>query len=203
MDIGLHYDITRERVRQLILKEIAARSRVYEDKYLDLFNRYDFSFEDFELAFGETKESYYYLKIVQAKGQRKPIAEIVDDDTVPELLRHRAERAIFRDYVTIDGTRVKKDSHALTRFVLKRYCKDLITMDEFAARYLETLASLGLANDPKLQIKLRTYENKLAASEDVLWNRNHSFRYYPISQFDYTPMLEDMSRPLLVSCPCA
>lgn len=192
MDIGLQYDITRERVRQLILKEIAARSRVYEDKYLDLFNRYDFSFEDFELAFGETKESYYYLKIVQAKGQRKPIAEIVDDDTVPEQLRHRAERAIFRDYVTIDGTRVKKDSHALTRFVLKRYCKDLTTMDEFAARYLETLASLDLVDDPKLQIELRTYENKLAASEDVLWNRNHSFRYYPISQFDYTPMLEDM-----------
>lgn len=193
-EIGQRYGVTRERVRQLIKKALSSRPKLHEDRYIDLFERYEFSYEDFRLAFDAPQESFHYLEIVRAtKGERKPIRDILTDESIPENYRRKAERAIYRQYVTIDGVRIKKQSPELVRYVVQTYCRELTTMDEFAQYYQLLLETIGASNDPSLMIETRYYENRFMAGDYTLWNRNHRFRYYPISHYDFSHLLETLA----------
>ena len=63
-------------------------------------------------------------------------------------------------------------------------------MEEFLQQYQEMLDSLGLGEDPSLVIEARTYENKFNTSSHLLWIQGRRFRYYPISEQDFAPLLE-------------
>ena len=65
-------------------------------------------------------------------------------------------------------------------------------MDEFLHLYGQVLESVGLENDPSLAIEVRTYENRFSASNDILWNQRHRFRYYPIGEREYDTLLETL-----------
>lgn len=193
-EIGQRCELTRERVRQIIKRALSRRPRLWEDRYLDLFDRYEFSYEEFQLAFDEPRETYNYLDMVRTtKGERKPIRDILSDESIPENDRRKAERAIYRQYVTIDGVRIKKQSPELVRYVVQTYCRELTTMDEFAQWYQLLLETIGASGDPALAIELRYYENRFMAGDYTLWNRNHRFRYYPISQYDCGHLLEALA----------
>lgn len=182
--------ITRERVRQLVQKALAGRPRLYEDQYQYLFNHYDFSLDEFCLAFDEPEKTYYYLEMVRPKGERKPIRELLADEAVPVPLRRRAERAVYKQYVTIGGVRVLKRRPELTDYLVRTRCRETTSMEEFLQQYQEMLDSLGLGEDPSLVIEARTYENKFNTSSHLLWIQGRRFRYYPISEQDFAPLLE-------------
>lgn len=193
-EIGQRYGVTRERVRQITQKALSRRPRLWEDRYLDLFERYEFSWEEFRLAFDEPQETFHYLDMLRStKGVRKPIRDILADESIPESFRRKSERAIYRQYVTLDGVRVKKQRTELVRCVVQTYCTELTTMEEFLQWYQLLLESIGAADDPSLAVETRTYENRLSASENVLWNHGHRFRYYPISQIDTGHLLENLA----------
>lgn len=182
--------ITRERVRQLVQKALAGRPRLYEDQYQYLFNHYDFSLDEFCMAFDEPEKTYYYLEMVRPKGERKPIRELLADEAVPVPLRRRAERAVYKQYVTIGGVRVLKRRPELTDYLVRTRCRETTSMEEFLQQYQEMLDSLGLGEDPSLVIEARTYENKFNTSSHLLWIQGRRFRYYPISEQDFAPLLE-------------
>ncbi len=186
--------ITRERVRQLVQKALAGRPRLYEDQYQYqyqyLFDHYDFSLDEFCLAFDEPEKTYYYLEMVRPKGERKPIRELLADEAVPVPLRRRAERAVYKQYVTIGGVRVLKRRPELTDYLVRTRCRETTSMEEFLQQYQEMLDSLGLGEDPSLVIEARTYENKFNTSSHLLWIQGRRFRYYPISEQDFAPLLE-------------
>lgn len=193
-EIGQRCGVTRERVRQIIKKVMANRPRLWEDRYADLFDRYEFSYEEFRLAFDEPQETYHYLDIIRTtKGERRPIRDILSDESIPESFRRKAERAIYRQYVTIDGVRIKKQRPELVRYVVQTYCRELTTMEEFLQWYQLLLETIGASKDPALALEARTYENKLSISNDVLWSHGHRFRYYPISQYDCGQLLEALA----------
>lgn len=182
--------ITRERVRQLVQKALAGRPWLYEDQYQYLFNHYDFSLDEFCMAFDEPEKTYYYLEMVRPKGERKPIRELLADEAVPVPLRRRAERAVYKQYVTIGGVRVLKRRPELTDYLVRTRCRETTSMEEFLQQYQEMLDSLGLGEDPSLVIEARTYENKFNTSSHLLWIQGRRFRYYPISEQDFAPLLE-------------
>ena len=66
-------------------------------------------------------------------------------------------------------------------------------MEEFLQWYQLLLETIGASEDPSLALEVRTYENKLSISNDVLWNHGHRFRYYPISQYDCSHLLETLA----------
>lgn len=196
-EIGRRLDVTRERVRQLMQKALAGRPRLYEDQYQYLFNHYDVSFEDFQLAFDEPEETYCYLEMVRPKGERKPIQELLADESIPVLLRRKAERAVYRQYVTIDGVRVLKDRQELVRYAVRTLCRDSTGIDEFFPRYQQLLESLGLEQEGALGIDSPSYiENRLQLCNYVLWSQWRRFRYYPIEGQDFSALLEalDLNR---------
>lgn len=191
-EAGRRFGVTRERVRQLTQKALDRRPRLYEDRYQYLFNHYEFSREEFRMAFDEPEEAYCYLEMVRPKGERRPIRELLADENISVPLRRKAERAVYRQYVTIDGVRVLKRRSELADYLVRTRCRESTGMEEFLQRYQDMLNALGLGEDPSLVIESRTYENKFGASSHLLWSQWKRFRYYPIDGQDFTALLETL-----------
>lgn len=191
-EIGTENGLTRERVRQLIEKQLLRRPKLREDRYGLLFERYGFSKEDFALAFDEPVETFMYLEIVcKTSANRKRILDesLLSDDEIEPALRKAAERAVYKNCVTIEGFRIPRNRPALADFVVKRYCRELTKYNDFVASYNSLLAELGMGENPSLVIEGRGYENILGKSMNVLWSQWRSFRYYNILGQDYEELL--------------
>ena len=100
-EIGDQYDITRERVRQLMNKALKKKPYLREDKYAYIYNHYDFSLEDFILAFDEPTETYYYLEMIcqTNRAKKTTLDDIFIDTMVAPEYRKKAEQAIYKQYV--------------------------------------------------------------------------------------------------------
>lgn len=191
-EIGDQYGITRERVRQLSQKGLKKKPYLREDKYAYIYNNYDFSEEDIFLAFDESKETYNYLEIIStnSRNKRKPIEELLTDAVISPEMRRKAERAIYKKYVTVDGVRVKKSRPDLVKHFVKTLCKSLTKYDDFFEMYHAKIDALGLSDDPSLLLDSRTYINILNGCDYVLWNQWRSFRYYNIPEHDFEDLLK-------------
>ena len=193
-EIGTHFGITRERARQITKAVLSTRPKLREDKYLDMFGKYEFSLEDFTMAFDEPPESYRYLELLRKRGEpRQKIHEMIDDETIPLKYRLKVERAVFKNYVLVDGVRVQRSSAALARHTVMHHCIELTSMEQFMEKYRMVLAQCGLENDPAFDIEARTYENKLNSCDYALWNQWRSFRRYIMADYDFTLLLDTLS----------
>lgn len=194
-EIGEQYGVTRERVRQLMQKGLRKKPYLREDKYAYLYDHYDFSFEDFALAFDEPQETYYYLEMISqiTRAKRKPLDEILTDTAIAPEYRKKAERAIYKQYISTDGVRVKMTRPTLVKHFVKTYCRELTEYDVFFQEYQKWLNALELGDDPSFVIESRTYENKLNQCDYVLWNLGRSFRYYNIPEHDYDELLSTLN----------
>ncbi len=186
-EIGNKFGITRERIRQLVANALKNRPRFYEDKYKYIFENYEFSKEDFFLAFDEPAEVYYCLDTITNRGKTS-ILKVLFDENVSVKMKRRAEKAIYKSYLTIDGVRVLKQRRDLVRFAVKKFANDKISYDDFEKKYGEFLDELGLAEDESFFLNGRTYETHLASCDYVLWNQWRSFRYYNINDRDYADL---------------
>ena len=193
-EIGQKYHATRERARQILQKAVGERPKLYEDKYSYIFEHYDFSREDFAIAFAESPEVYNYLDLVSRVGrdEKKEIAQLLDDDRVSLKLKRKSERAIYKDYVTFNGVRILKKRSELVRFAARLFAQQKITYGDFLSKYRAWLFELGMAEE-RFFIHERTYENRIGGSDYVLWNQWRSFRYYNINDRDYTELLETIN----------
>lgn len=194
-DIGDRYGITRERVRQITNRVLKKKPYLREDKYAYVFNNYKFSIEDFVLAFDESVETYYYLDMICTKnrGKRKDLDDILTDISVSYKLRKNAEKAIYKQYVLVDGVHVKISRPNLIKHFIKTYCKNLTEYDDFFQKYNEWLEMLDLSQNFALSIDSRTYVNMLNRSNYVLWNHGRSFRYYNISEYNFEELLATLN----------
>ena len=194
-EIGEQCGITRERVRQLTQKALKKKPRLREDKYIYIYDHYDISLEDFILAFDEPSETYHYLEMVcqTNRSKRKPLEKILTDTLITPEYRKKVERAIYKQYVSADGVRIKMTRPALVKHFVKTYCKNLTDYDVFYQQYHEWLNILGIGNISSLSIESRSYENKLNQCDYALWNQWRSFRYYNISEYDFREMLSTLN----------
>ena len=160
-EVGDALGITRERARQIEIKNTKKLPRVAEDRYGELFAAYDFDRESFCLAFDEPSGTYHYLeKVVTRKEKRKSLAELLTDETVSVEVRRQAERAVYKDYVTLDGVRVRKKRPELVERFAKQFCRDSIPYSEFVEAYNQWLSDLGISDDRLLLNDERAYENE-------------------------------------------
>lgn len=205
-EVGEKYGITRERVRQIISKQqklIHKQGlRFREDKYTDIFKRYLISLEDFSLAFDEPESTYYYLEMFfsSSAAEKKPLEALLEDQAVSVAMRKQAERAIYKQYVTIDGVRVKKQRGDLVYYTIRTKCNNLIEFDKFVELYQDLIAELGLQNESEYIIEGRYYENRLNTANYVLWNLGRSFRYYEIENREFDLLLDGLNLVQYENC---
>ena len=186
-------EVTRERVRQIILKCMRGkRKRIEEDKYREIYKTYSFSKEDFMLAFDLNESVYIYLTLVCDKVGKLPIEQFLDDTDYPIELRKGAERAVYKNYFNIGGLRVYKRRTELADYVCHAYFQNEATFSAFVKTYNNVLRNLGIADDSRFILNERTYQNRFADAENVLWKYQSRFRYYDMKGRDFTALLEGL-----------
>lgn len=193
-ETGDYYGITRERARQLMQKGLKSKPYLREDQYAYLYENYDFSLEDFILAYDEPYETYNYLEMISTipRAKRKPLDEILADTAIAPEYRKKAEKAIYKQYVSTDGVRVKMTRPSLVKHYIKTNCKCLTKFDDFVSQYNLWIDSLGLGDDSSQISEARTYENALNQADYVLWNQWRSLRYYNIPEHDFEELLSTL-----------
>ena len=198
-EIGAEHDLTRERVRQIILKnfrmmqKICGSPKFCEDKYFEFFNKYQVHEKDFSRAFNEPTSTFCYLELIDDKrfDEKLPLEAVLTDDIIPRDFRKKAENIIYKNYINDNGIRVKTDRPSLVRHFVKQYCRELTEYDEFQASYHKWLEQFETAYIENCELNSRTYMNYLANdAEYALWNYGKKIRYYNIPERDYNELLE-------------
>lgn len=191
--------VTRERIRQILEKNYRIIRnkgiRVQEDRYLPLLRKYIISREEFCFAFDEPISTYIFLDSVYrcSKEHRNPLKDALTDETISISLRRGAEKAVYKDYLTIDGIRVPHSRPDVVRFIVSHYCREQIVFDDFADLYHAKLAECGAGEDDSLKLESRSYETRFNQSIDyVLWSQWRHFRYYPMEEREFDELLDTL-----------
>ena len=196
-EIGEMQGVTRERVRQIILRCIRNKNAkgvvVEEDRCQKIYETYAFSKDDFMMAFDVDEYVYNYLTIVCEKAGERPALQFLGDEDYPGYVRKAAERAVYKNYFNIGGVRVYKKRTDLADYVSQAYFKDEGTYDEFVRVYYSVVQSLGLSGDSSYVLNERSYQNRLADSRNILWKYQGRFRYYDMAMRDFSALLEGMN----------
>ncbi|OME46841.1 hypothetical protein BSK59_28775 [Paenibacillus odorifer] len=188
-ELGQKYGVTRERVRQIVKKHMNNRPHLREDHHADVFKKYSFSKADFSIAFDEPLITFNYLVLAYEPGTLA-LDMLVDDDSFPIEYRRGAEKAAYKNYLSIGNDRVRRNRSDLVDYVIRNYCKEEISFDEFSELYSMFLKDYDIESDERLILSDRTYENKLADSEQVLWKYGRRIRYYNIEAYDFNELLQ-------------
>ncbi|MBQ7930181.1 MAG: hypothetical protein IJ334_04100, partial [Clostridia bacterium] len=197
-EIGTEYDITRERVRQIIQKEFrfihkcCDTPKFREDQYLPMFRKYQFFEKDFSDAYDEPISTYCYLDIIDdiKLDEKCPLEEILTDDSISPEFRRRAEKIIYKDYITDNGVRVKANRQHLVKHFVRQYCKELTDYDAFYDAYHHWLEQFKIKDIDKCVLNAKSSINFLSGADFVLWNWSGKFRYYYIPERDYGELLD-------------
>lgn len=187
-DIGNELNLQRERIRQIMNKALEQHPILYEDRYAEVFQKYDFSRDDFRLAFQENETVYEYLKLEYKSGELQP-EELIDDESFPTAFRRAGERIAYKNCVQIGSTIIPCKRDALCDYALRQYASDEISYSGFVEKYNALLSDLGISDISKLTLGSRGYVNKLAASINVLWKHGRCLRYRPAAPYDYADFL--------------
>lgn len=186
---------TRERIRQIEVKSIdlIKNISVREDKYCYLYENYDISEEDFNIAFKEQKEAYNYLKIKFKSRGNTSLDEALNDENISLKMKTNIEKAIYKRYIVLKGERVLKNRTSIIKYLCKIHSSDSdLEFDELKRFYFSIIKDLGEEDNPKFNNFDRGAENALASSDYILWKYGRKFRYYDIKKNDYTEFLKQL-----------
>lgn len=201
-EVGEIKEVTRERIRQIEAKAIRKLNnqsvKFEEDMYSDVLNRYVISREDFKIAFNDVV-AYQYLALrygnVSEKENllKKPLEDILYDESIPMFFKRACEKAIYKNYVKIGNEYIKCTRSSISNYVLKSFAFNDLSFDEYCSIYFSILKDIDKLDDPKLSIMERGYEHRLANSYTVLWKYGKKLRYYNIESYDFTELLSTLN----------
>lgn len=194
-DLGNCFGVTRERVRQIEVKTLVKIKNIFvrEDKYCYLYENYDISEEDFNIAFKEDKEAYNYLKMKFKNKGNISLEEAINDEKISLKMKTSIEKAIYKRYFILNGERVLKNRASIIKYLCKTYSNDNdLEFEELKRLYFLTIKELNEENNPKFNTFDRGSENNLASSDYILWKYGRKLRYYDIKKNDYTEFLKQL-----------
>ena len=205
-EIGEDYDLSRERVRQIInktYKEVQSNyfaetglKRFDEEYYTYLYETYFFDKKDGSKWLNIPSATWKYLELVDVKQGGKSLNEAVEDPNIDAGLRLKIKNYINRNKVFIDGRWVEKKRYYLEEAAVRVLCKDNTSFDDFCDGYNNLLHEHGVEFDENIYITdavKRTRKNHLPNTNFLLWKQNEMIRYYDIDSRDYTELLEELN----------
>lgn len=197
--IGIEIGITRERVRQIeskaIVKIIKSQIIFKEDIYVDIFKEYEITYKEFVIAF-KNVQTYYYLAVrysITKEGEnknKKLLSEALYDARIPEKMKRAIEKAVYKNYIKLGSEYIPCTRPDITNYVLKTFATNDIKFDNFKELYITIIEDIGKKYDEKLSLMDRGYENRLAASDTVLWKLGKKLRYYNMQSYDFENLFD-------------
>ena len=191
-ELGQKYNVTRERVRQIVNTQLRRKPHIMEDRYIEVFKKYYFEKQDFMTAFDETEITYNYLNMVYSRGSNT-IEALMEDTDFPLRFRRDAEKVVYKNYITVDGERIRLTRSDIAYYVIKTFFKSEGSFDDFLYTYMTFTKENNLDNDVKFMIDAGTYQNKLPDEDYVLWKQNKRIRYYAIAGYDFEELHQTLA----------
>lgn len=90
-EIGQEYGVSVDRVSQLLKRELKRKPLLKEDRYLEIYQTYNLSCEDFCYIFKETEGVYNYLKMFRKRRGKLDISKLAAHEKLPVSIRRRVE----------------------------------------------------------------------------------------------------------------
>ena len=205
--IASEYDMTRERVRQITNKCMSNIKGWFradtgmewfdEDYYRYFYETYAVKKKDAGEWLGISRDIFSYLELTGAEKGKKDLEEAVDDYHHLGLgFRLKIKNYLNRNKLYLDGKWIDKNRADLEEYVVRKYCRENISYEEFINIYNNFLKEEGIPYDKDIYYTdsvWRTRENKLSGSRYLLWKQNRQIRYYDIDARDYTELLDTLN----------
>ena len=173
--IGNEYNVTRERIRQIISKEMKKIHHVEEEeKYSEYIENYDFKEDLFCKLFNQEKIVYYYLREKYKKGETKP-SELLDDNTLTseqiEILRKEYNVIRYND------ENIVADTIPIIMAYLKKEDKR-VEYEDVMSNYNQIINDFNLSLEPLKESDFRNIDTRLTRTNFILDTIGKSYRYY-------------------------
>lgn len=175
--IGDMYGLTRERVRQILVKTAKRLPLMYEDYFCEPYKYFKFSKEQFCNAFpscGETGYEYLYIKY--KKGDKYITPESVGSYT--GCFSERMKTFLSEEFIRRDKQTVSK-TEMVYRVLLSNSDRSM-SMDEFEKEYYDYIERKNYPRE-RLVINQRTVINHLRNAKHIVFNKNNCVRYCEVN----------------------
>ena len=205
--IGIGMGITRERVRQLEKRNndalrkryVATTGMMYfdEDYYSHLISTYGLDRKDAEKWLGIPSYVWDYLELSGIKRGNVDLNEALKDiDGLGAGMRLKIKNYLNRNRLFVDGMWVEKKRSDLEPVVVRKFCRESVSFDDFCEIYNNFLKQEEIPYDDKIyiteEIKLSRL-NRLSESRYLLWKYPRQLRYYDIEGRDFTELLDTLN----------
>ena len=205
--IAQEYGLTRERVRQIIRRDVRKIQDWYrmntgkvwfdEDYFRYFYETYSFEKKDAAEWFGMTPAICSYLDMMDVKrGSKELQAALEDQQGLDAGLRLKVKNYLNRNKLYVDGRWVEKRRADLEEVVARKFCREAVSFEEFIQLYNEFLEREEVAYDEELYYTdsvLRTRKSRLADARFLLWKQNEQLRYYDMEGRDFTELLDTLN----------
>lgn len=172
-DIGDHFELTRERVRQITIKFIRKFPLVFEDYYREPYEYFRFRKSQFMQAFPEIQEEgYEYLSM------RYPHGKI--EFTHASLEEYRGTwKEHLSDFLHTQEERDDKNTVSKTKMVMRVLMSNAdqpLSIEEFEKEYYRYVERKGYPLE-RLRINIRSVGNHLRKAKNIVFNRDNKVRF--------------------------
>ena len=174
--ISGEFDLTRERVRQLVNKNARIVSAFHlkrtgkrcfdEDYYRYFYENYAIEKKDAIEWLGIPEPVFRYFDMIGAAGGSKDLNRAMEDHTGLDAgLRMKINNYLNRDKVYVDGVWIRKSRAELERVAVRKLCGEQLSFKEFAKRYNAFLMEQDI-DDEDLLITDAVYRTRLNRMAD-------------------------------------
>ncbi len=201
--------LTRERVRQVVSKGFKQVDTYYrrcgtgifdEDYYRYLYENYSFDDTAATQWFGISEVTLNYFDMRGVKQGTKDIGLALEDQQGLDLgLRLKIKNYLNRNKIFVDGMWIEKKRADIEYVVVKKFCTENTSFNDFARIYNDFLEQEEVEYDEAVyytESVIRTRKNKLQKARFLLWKLNEQMRYYEIDGRDYSELLETLNLDL-------
>lgn len=206
-DIATDYSLTKERVRQIVKKDVQKVRNWYEmktgkawfdeDYFRYFYETYAFEKKDGIEWFGMTAATCNYLDLMDVKRGKKDLQSALEDHrSLDAGLRLKVKNHLNRNKIFVDGMWVEKRRADLEEVVVRKFCPENVSFDHFVQIYNDFLKQEDVAYDEDIyytEAVYRTRKSHLSAARYLLWKQNEQIRYYDIEGRDFTELLDTLN----------
>lgn len=205
--IAQEYGLTRERVRQIVKKDVSKIRNYYfmktgmslfdEDYYRYLYENYDFEKSDATKWLGIPLTVFNYLDLNDVKRGKKDLNLALEDISGLSVgLRLKIKNYLNRNKLYINGMWIDRKRSELERVVVEKYCKEDTSFDEYYKLYNSFLEQEEITYDESIYYTdsvYKTRKNHLTDQRFLLWKQYEKIRYYDIDGQDYSELLDTIN----------
>ena len=204
--IAQGYGMTRERARQISSKAVGNLQKRYlaktglacfdEDYYRHLFENYEMDRKDAGQWLGIPENVWNYMLMTDAKKGKQPLSAAAEDPKLDAGLRLKIRNYMNRNRIFVDDIWIEKSRANIEEYVIRKYCQDEVSFEEFTQIYNRFLEEQDIPYDEDIyytEAVLRSRKNKLSEADFVLWKFGERIRYYDIPGRDYDELLDELN----------